>query len=100
VNPGQTNKPASLRQKSFLLFDYGLRPAAVADSEGMKKTTAFRYFQQWKKLAPMAVSRYRLARRLFRRLSREDRKTVAAILASELDGTQDRVIDRMARPCQ
>ncbi len=48
----------SLRTRCFKLFDEGKRPVEVAKELGMKETTAYKYFQQGKRLGPNFERKY------------------------------------------
>lgn len=48
----------SLRARRFELYDDGKRPVDVAKELGMKQSTAYRYFQQWKQLGPNSERKY------------------------------------------
>lgn len=50
----------SARQRAFVLFDEGRRPSDVARKEDILPRTAYRYFQQWKKLPLCMELQYRL----------------------------------------
>lgn len=47
--PKQATSGRSMRQQAFVAFNFGMRPADVARMLELRETSAYRYFQQWKK---------------------------------------------------
>lgn len=88
----------SRRQQAFMLFDMGMRPADAAPMVGLGKATAFRYFQQWKKLPPLFEVKYKLARWCFRKLDRNERRIIAHALANELGTTEVDISAQLGKP--
>ena len=88
----------SMRQQAFMFFDLGIRPAEVTTRLAIKDTTAYRYFQQWKKLPRLSSIKYKLARRYFRKLDQDDRRALARILASRLRTSEEQVLAQMRKP--
>jgi len=88
----------SMRQQAFMLFDLGMRPTDVTEIIDLSQTTAFRYFQQWGKLPPFLETKYKLARRCFRKLNHKDRRKIAQILAQELGTWEGEVSAQMRKP--
>lgn len=88
----------SMRQRAFIAFDLGMRPADVARMIKLSQTTAFRYFQQWKKLPPLFELKYKLARKCFRELGYNDRRIIAQALANELGATEAEISAQLRKP--
>ena len=55
------------RRRAFDAFDKGLRPAKVAREEHIKPRTAYRYFQDWKKLPKNLEMQYKAFKTLKKR---------------------------------
>jgi hypothetical protein len=87
-----------MRQQAFMLFDLGMRPTDVTEIIDLRQTTAFRYFQQWKQLPPFLETKYKVARRCFRKLNHKDRGKIAQILAQELGTWEGEVSAHMRKP--
>lgn len=87
-----------MRQWAFMIFDLSMRPTDVAQILKMSQTTAFRYFQQWKKRPPFFKPKYKLARRCFRKLSDNERRKIAKVLAHELGTSEEEVSAQMRKP--
>ena len=96
--PRQGISGRSKRQQAFMVFDLGVRPTDSARIVGLSKATAFRYFQQWKKLPPLFEFKYKLARKCFRKLDRSDRKIITQALASELGTTEAEILVQLRKP--
>jgi len=88
----------SMRQQAFMAFDLGMRPSEVTTMLGIKDSTAYRYFQQWKKLPRLSSTKYKLARIFFRKLDQDDRRAIARILASQLRTSEEEVLAQMRKP--
>ena len=88
----------SMRQQAFMAFDMGIRPSSVSRMMGLSPATAFRYFQQWKKLPPLFKLKYHLVKRYFRQLSQNDRRIIARALALELSTSEEAVLAQMRKP--
>lgn len=88
----------SMRQQTFMVFDLGMRPSEVTTMLGIKDSTAYRYFQQWKKLPRLSSIKYKLARRFFRKLDQDDRRAFTRILASQLRTSEEEVLAQMRKP--
>jgi len=87
-----------MRQQAFMAFDLGIRPTDVARMIKLSQTTAFRYFQQWKKMPLLFKAKYKLARRYFRKLGYNDHRAIARILADELSTSEEEVLAQMRKP--
>jgi len=96
--PKQAASGRSMRQQAFVAFNFGMRPADVARMLELRETTAYRYFQQWKKMPPLFGIKYQLARRCFRKLSHDDHKVIARLLASELGTSEEGILVQMRKP--
>lgn len=96
--PKRAMSDRSMRQQAFMLFDLGMRPTDVTEIIDLSQTTAFRYFEQWKKMPPLFEAKYRLARRCFRKLNHKDRRKIAKILAQELGTSEEEVSAQMKKP--
>ena len=88
----------SIRQQAFFGFDIGMKPSDAISILGIKDSTAYRYFQQWKKLPPLFTAKYKLARQLFRKLTQDDRSALARVLASQLRTSEEEVLKQMRKP--
>ena len=88
----------SIRQQAFFGFDIGMRPSDMISILGIKDGTAYRYFQQLKKLPPLFTAKYKLARQLFRKLNQDDRSALAKVLASQLRTSDEEVLNQMRKP--
>ena len=93
-----TGSGYSLRQKAFALFFIGERPAEVAIMLNMKKTTCYRYFQQWKTGAGSDFIRYEAARDLWTGLSEKDVNMIIDLVSDELVTSNEVVLERMQKP--
>jgi plastocyanin len=80
------------------MFDLGYDSIEVTDALGIKEATAVTYFRQWRRYPPLFRTRYALAKECFRRVSRRERKALAAFLASELRTSRQRVLECMSKP--
>ena len=87
-----------MRRQSFLLFELGLRPAEVAAMLRTKRTNAYRYFQQWKRMPPLYQEKYQLMKGYFRKLNKRDRMALAQIFAVELGTSVEEVVNQMNKP--
>ena len=96
--PEQSMPGRSRRQRAFMLFDLRVRPAAAAPMVGLSKVTAFRYFQQWKRLPPLFEIKYKLAKKCFRKLNQSERRIIAKFLASELCTTEAEILAQLRKP--
>jgi len=56
----------SARRRAFKLFDKGERPSKVAPQVGISPRTAYRYFEDWKKLPRKLEEIYPIIRRLLK----------------------------------
>lgn len=88
----------SLRSQCFLCFELDERPAAVARWLKMKPTTAFRYYQSWKRCIPSFFLKHEAARHLRQGLSMPEKRTLATTLAAELNGLPDEVLLLLGQP--
>ena len=88
----------SMRQQAFMLFDLGMRATDVTEIIDLSQTTAFRYYQQWKKLPSFLETKYKVARRCFRKLNDKERRKIAKVLAHELGTSQEEVSTHMRKP--
>ena len=77
--PKRAMSGRSMRQQAFMAFDLGMRPTNVAAIIDLSRITAFRYFEQWRKLPPFLEMKCKLARRCFRKLDHKDRRKIAQI---------------------
>ena len=88
----------SARQRAFLAFDRGLRPAQVArEVEDVKRRTIYRYFEHWKKLPPNLDRTYGIARTLLKSGS-EFSEELIKLLAGGLGMSEEEVIERLEKP--
>lgn len=72
----------SLRSKAFLFFNaLGMRPLKFSSIYHCKPETAFRYYQQWKRLPRYYEQHYALAKRLFHHLSHGEKEILMLGLA-------------------
>ena len=55
------------RRRAFDAFDKGKRPAQVAGEESIKPKTAYRYFEDWKKLPKNSEMEYKAFKTLKKR---------------------------------
>jgi hypothetical protein len=94
----QTNYGRSARAWAFDFFDDGSRPVHVARTLDIDQATAFRYYQQWKKLPPFFKYKYKAARLWFRRLGYRNRKKISRVLARELGTSVKEVSFHMQKP--
>jgi hypothetical protein len=94
----QAKYRASTRQWTFDYFDAGMRPVYVARTLHIDQATAFRYFEQWKKLPPFFKYKYKVAKQCFRKLGYRNRKKIARILAKELGTSVKEVSVHMQKP--
>lgn len=81
-----------------MLFDLGMRPTDVSQMTELNQTTAYRYFQQWKKTPPFFAAKYRLARKYSRQLSPTDWQTIARVLAHQLGTSEQELSTQMSKP--
>ena len=81
-----------------MAFDLGMRPTEVARMIKLSRTTAFRYYQQWKKPPPFLETKYKLTRRCFRKLNDNERRKIAKVLAHELGTSEEEVSAQMRKP--
>jgi len=81
-----------------MAFDLGMRPTDVARVIKLSQTTAFRYFQQWKKMPPLFKAKYKLAKRYSRKLGYNERRAIAKLLADELTTSEEEVLAQMRKP--
>lgn len=96
--PKRAMSGRSMRQQAFMAFELGMRPTEVARMIKLSRATAFRYFQQWKNLPPFLETKYRLARRCFRKLNDNERRKIAKVLAHELGTSEEEVSASSKRP--
>lgn len=96
--PKQATSGRTMRQQAFVAFNFGMRPADVARMLELRETTAYRYFQQWKKMPPLFGIKYQLARRCFRKLSHDDHRVIARLLASKLGTSEEGILVQMRKP--
>lgn len=96
--PKRAMSSRSMRQQAFMAFDLGVRATDVTEIIDLSQTTAFRYYQQWKKLPPFLETKYKVARRCFRKLNHKDRRKIAQILAQELGTWEGEVSAHMRKP--
>ena len=88
----------SLRKRCFVLFEQGLRPAQVARELNMDtEKTAFRYFQDWKKLPKDLEPTYKSWRKVLKNDSGFSDRLVV-LLAEVLDMSNEEVIARLEKP--
>ena len=64
----------------------------------MKATTAYRYFQQWKKLPPDYLLKYELMKKYYRKLDSTERRLIAEWLATSTDTTVAEILTQMRKP--
>jgi len=88
----------SMRLQVFMAFDLGMRPTDVTRMINLSQTTAFRYFQQWKKMPPLFKAKYKLARKCFHELGYNDRRIIARALANELGTTEAQISAQLGKP--
>ena len=88
----------SLREQAFIYFDLGERPHEVVSRLGIKPTTAYRYFQQWKKLPPDYVFKYKLMKKYYRKLYSTERRLITEWLAIRIDTTVTEILAQMRKP--
>ena len=88
----------SKRQTLFFCFEWGFRPAYAARLTNTPLTTAFRYYQQWKKLPLNFFVKYKVARVYYRELGGRDKRKIARVLAEELSTTEHEVLIHMQKP--
>jgi len=88
----------SLRYQAFLLFDLGRRPGDLKHYFKIRGTTAYRYFQQWKKVVPWLILKYPEARKYFRRFSPDEKRMLAEVLASELNCPLEEMLEKIRQP--
>ncbi len=98
--PATENRAArqTLRHQSFMLFDFGWRPAEVIRTLKAKPKTIYRYFEDWKKHPVFTDVKYQYAKSYYRQLSPRNRRRIAGILAGELGTSKDEVLVRMRKP--
>jgi len=87
----------SLRQRAFEYFDKGKRPVEVSRMLNMKRETALRYFEDWKKQPKKLQARYDLLRSIFRshpKLAND----IVTVIAREFGMTRKAVIARIHKP--
>jgi len=85
------------RRRAFDAFSRGLRPAQVARQEDIKPRTAYRYFQDWKKLPENLEMEYRAFRTLRKRGIDITEETVA-LLAVGLGMSEEEVSRDLQKP--
>lgn len=85
------------RRRAFDAFDKGLRPAQVAREENIKPKTAYRYFQDWKKLPKNLEMKYKG----FKTLKKHDidfsEKTIE-LMTEALGMSEEEVMERLQKP--
>lgn len=87
----------SLRERCFELFYKDWRPAQVARELCMKPKTAYRYFEDWKKLPKDLETTYKLWRKEIKNHT-EFSDRVVELLAKALEMSREEVIQRLQRP--
>ena len=87
---------ASARMRAFTLFDGGSLPSDIAGLIGLSKRTAYRYFEDWKKLGRKFPQRYQGAKAI---LKNEDfsARTIM-LLAQFLELHPKEVVERIQKP--
>lgn len=76
-----------------------MRPAEIAHQMmNFRLSTCFRYFQQWKRLPPRFLVKYKVAKTLFRKLGAENRPIIAKVLAAKLGAPAWEVLAQMRKP--
>ena len=85
------------RRRAFDAFDRGLRPSQVAREENIKPKTAYRYFEDWKKLPKNLESEYRAFKTLKKRGIDFTEKTIE-LLVEALDMSEEEVMERLQKP--
>ena len=68
------------RRRAFDAFDKEKRPAQVAREEGLKSKTAYRYYQDWKKLPRNFELEYKAFKTLKRRGIALSEKTIELLI--------------------
>jgi len=71
----------SVRSLVLMFFERGTRPSEVARRLDVKPETAYRYYQQWKKLPRYTDQRYQVVRSSYRHMGGAERREVARVLA-------------------
>jgi len=85
------------RRRAFVAFDKGKRPALVAREEDIKPRTAYRYFQDWKKLP----KNYEMQYEAFKALKKRDidfSQEIIKLLTEGLGMSEEEVIERLEKP--
>ena len=85
------------RRRAFDAFDRGLRPAQVAREADIKPRTAYRYYQDWKKLPENLEMEYRAFRTLRKRGIDITEETIE-LLAVGLGMSQEEVRRSLQKP--
>jgi len=85
------------RRRAFDAFDKRKRPSQVAREEDIKPKTAYRYYQDWKKLPGNFELHYEAFKTLKRRGIELSEETIE-YLAEGLGMSQEEVIERLEKP--
>jgi transposase len=87
----------SARRRAFDAFDKGLRPAQVAKEEDIKPRTAYRYFEDWKKLPGNLELKYEAFKTLKERGIDFSEGTIE-LLTEGLGMSKEEVTERLQKP--
>jgi len=85
------------RTRAFDAFEKGKRPAQVAREENIKPKTAYRYFQDWKKLPKNLEMRYKGFKTLKKRDIDFTEKTIE-LLVEALGMSEEEAMERLQKP--
>jgi len=85
------------RTRAFDAFEKGKRPAQVAREENIKPKTAYRYFQDWKKLPKNLEMKYKGFKTLTKRGIDFSEGTIE-LLVKGLGMSEEEVMERLQKP--
>ena len=85
------------RRRAFDAFDKGKRPAKVAREEGIKPKTAYRYFEDWKKLPKNLEMKYKGFKTL-KKSGIDFSEGTIELLGKGLGMSEEEVTERLQKP--